>query len=213
MILSRIRLTPLLLLVTLASSTPALAAYSATTPPPGWSGTAASWGKWFASSDKAAKAASKLAKGSSVECLRAIFLKLTIEAQVVTARDAEGVSSLEGISKADAKRLQAHAEKEREDSCNGPNGGNAGANAEAVARHMNKEGYGWEVSSVNRELAYLAADAKPMLTPTTPWVVELLKAGVLVQQAAEGAATRAAGLIPILNPSLFDPRRQRDTSL
>lgn len=192
---------PLFLLTTLTAA-PALAAYNAWEVPPGWSGEAPAWTKLYQRADKFARIASKLAKGSSVDCLRAVLLKVLIATEIGTSLDSSDHGLARNVSKSSAPKLRKYAEQERDNSCNGPSGGNAGANVEAMAK-LPEEVPEWETAPLRAELVYLYDLAKPKATPSTPWVVELLKAGILVP-VAEGASRAAAGLMmPILDPSRF----------
>lgn len=193
------------------------AAIGPSSPPPGWSGTESQWEAVWNRSDFYAKKASKLVKGASQKCLHGVLLRVLgfIEAQV-SADAVKGEPDVRmTVHPKDRARFDDALKRNRDEQCGPPGGSAVVESAEALARLGTQEA-DWAFDSYPGEkltradlgdgISYLYERAKPKLTPTTPWLLELLKLGIFVP-AVEGAKAAASGVaLPILNPQLFMKR-------
>jgi hypothetical protein len=219
-LLRRAAMTLVCLVIALGSN-PALAAYSPTTPPPGWTGTASAWKELHDRGAAFAEFVSKFAKGSDPNCLKGVLIRNLIQAEIRLARDKNPPeNSIKNTDASNASKLRHHADRERDDACRPPNGGNPLANMDALAT-LGHRVDDWSTAGFDSEdlARYSSADVKEsteylygLAKPSSPTVLDLLKAGVLVP-ALQGAGRLAGLTLPILNPELFTPNRQREQSL
>ncbi|WP_223643982.1 hypothetical protein [Corallococcus sp. EGB] len=191
-------------------SSPALAAWSPSTPPDGWVGKAGDWAKLLKQAEGQGSEAAKLAKGANAKCLTAIFVKAMLATEIGVSSDTTEHDLKRNIDPKAAGKVRARAQSEMDDSCNGGPPGSTGATVEAMFRYVAPEDSGLDVVDLRNSTARLYNSAKVTATRDTPWVEYLIKAGFLVRAGAARVATAAGMLVPIVDPEMFnrkgDPR-------
>ncbi|RKI18641.1 hypothetical protein D7Y15_08050 [Corallococcus sp. AB030] len=194
-----------LALVCLAIS-PAMAAYSPSSPPEGWVGKAGDWAKLLKQAETQGAEAAKLSKGANAKCLTAIFVKAILATEIGVSSDKADHDIKRNIDPKAAGKVRARAQSEMDDSCNGGPPGSAGATVEAMFKYAAPEDSGLDVMDLRNSTARLYNSAKVTATRDTPWVEYLIKAGFLVRAGAARVATAAGALVPIVDPEMFNRR-------
>ena len=187
-------------------------------PPPGI--TSSAWKDVWARASKAGNGAAKLVKGTKLECLVAVFLRLLGDVEVGTSEDVvRGITIAKElpvtVHPKGAKRFLQALERERDERCR-DDGGSGGANAEAVARYVT-EVPEWDVTPLSNLKGARRANASESIeyllslpgavqprVGREDFLIHLFKAGVLLPAMRRAAA--ASGVVPIINPCLLDPR-------
>jgi hypothetical protein len=196
-----------MLLLVLFITTAAQAQYAPSTPPEGITKTA--WKEHWSRAHWAMEEAMRKNPNADRGCLFAVFMHHLVTMEIDASLD--GASR--AVRKDAAKALREKMDKYRSDNCNG-GGGNGGATVSAALDFATDEP-DWYASHDPRnskvafqgEVAWLYERHKSGMRRDTPIILRMLQLGILVP-AVEGAAAMPASIpLPIINPSLFMPKR------